>query len=271
MKVLVEGTLFLGVATALHVALWQGLPAGSVEGAGEGGSASLSVAGTDPVLAAMVSEWEHPPATSQTAPPAPALPAEAAAPSLPVQPAPSQRTSSSPAPPMPLPQTDGTPTLPASPPVPPVAEVGPTAPPVVASPRPPARKLQAPARPPAAPAPARRAEGAGAGQTEGRQAQAEASGQGAAARQTALSEWGGQIRARIDRARPRAAGRGQVTLSLTVARDGRLIAAQVVGSSGQEGLDRAALRAVTTAGRFPAAPAVLTDSRYVFRLPVRFN
>jgi protein TonB len=272
MKALVEGTLFLGFATALHVALWQGLPDGSAEGAGEGGSASLSIAGADAVLAAMVADWERPPATPATRADAPTqphttmlppvIPATPAAPSVALAPRP-----------QPFPQVDATPTVPTPPPIPPIAETAPLAPPVTESPRPPARRAEASAQASPAPvvAPARRAEGAGAGPTRGSRAATETAGRGAAARQTALAEWGGQIRARIDRARPRAVGRGQSVLSLTVARDGRLVAASVVGSSGQAALDRAALRAVTGAGRFPAAPVSLTEAQYHFRLPVRFD
>ncbi len=269
MKALVEGTLFLGVATALHVALWQGLPEGSAEGAGEGGSASLSVAGADTVLAAMVAEWERQPATPTTGTDAPTPPEPTMSPPvIPGTPAPPSVVLAPQ--PQPLPQVDA-PAIP--PPIPPIVETAPSAPPVTESPRPVARRAEAPA--PASPAPAvapaRRAEGAGAGPTRGSRTAAETAGQGAAARQTALAEWGGQIRARIDRARPRAAGRGQSVLSLTVARDGRLVAASVVGSSGQAALDRAALRAVTGAGRFPAAPVSLTEAQYHFRLPVRFD
>ncbi len=270
MKLLAEGTLFLGVATALHVALWQGLPAGGTEGAGEGGRASLSVTGADMVLAAMVAEWEQAPATGPAAPSAvsppvesappvppsaavPAVPPVAATPPVISAPPPMRDEALAPSPPPPLPAPE--PTMTDSAP----AE----------SPRPVARPAALP--PPTETAPARRAEGAGAGETRGSRAATEAPGQSAAARQTALAEWGGRIRARIDRARPRVAGRGAVTLSLTVARDGRLLAASVVAGSGQPALDRAALQAVTGAGRFPEAPAALRDASYSFRLPVRFD
>jgi periplasmic protein TonB len=269
MKALVEGTLFLGVATALHVALWQGLPADSAEGAGEGGSASMTVGGADAVLAATVAEWDAPPTTTQNAAspitplasqspatPAPGpLPRRSAAPSssLPALSSPPQEEAFAPAPPPPAPEPAPTTLAPAD------------------SPRPTARPAPPPPASPVQAAPARRAEGAGAGGTRGSRAVTEAAGQGAAARQTALAEWGGRIRARIDRARPRTTGRGAVTLSLTVARDGRLLGASVVAGSGQPALDRAALRAVTGAGRFPEAPAALQADRYSFRLPVRFD
>ena len=77
--------------------------------------------------------------------------------------------------------------------------------------------------------------------------------------------------ARIERARPRVNGAGQVTLTLRIWRDGTLNGLGVARSSGNQALDEAALTAVRRAGRFPAAPDGLRDASYAFNLPIRFR
>ena len=86
-----------------------------------------------------------------------------------------------------------------------------------------------------------------------------------------MATWGGQIIARIERARPRVNGAGQVTLTLRIGRDGTLNGLGVARSSGNQALDEAALTAVRRAGRFPAAPEGLRDASYAFNLPIRFR
>jgi protein TonB len=86
-----------------------------------------------------------------------------------------------------------------------------------------------------------------------------------------MASWGGQIRAQIERGRPRISDRGTVRVSLTVARDGRLLRAGVVTSSGNAALDRAALAMVQGAGRFRPAPEGLDAADHAFRLPIRFD
>jgi protein TonB len=126
---------------------------------------------------------------------------------------------------------------------------------------------------PSTPQPARVASGQGGGATQG-SAPAPAPAQpalSAGQRQSLMSHWGAQIMARIERARPRVQGSGQVTLALQIARDGRLAGLSVARSSGNAELDRAALSAVQRAGRFPAAPAGLSEASYGFSLPIRFR
>lgn len=88
------------------------------------------------------------------------------------------------------------------------------------------------------------------------------------------ARWGGQIRARVERQKrfPRGQrGRGQVVLRLTVTRDGRIAGAAIARSSGNAAYDKAAMAAVSRAGRLPAAPAGLTDATYSFNLPMDFG
>lgn len=86
--------------------------------------------------------------------------------------------------------------------------------------------------------------------------------------------WGGKIRARIERQKrfPRGSkGGGQVVLRVTVARDGRVQSAQITRSSGTQEFDKAALSAVSRAGRMPRAPKGLDRPSYTFNLPVVFG
>jgi protein TonB len=149
------------------------------------------------------------------------------------------------------------------------------------SPRPPQRPegLAPPQRTPpqaaapSTPQPARTARGQGGGATQGaaptpQPAQPALS---AGQRQSLMSQWGAQIMARIERARPRVRGSGQVILALRIARDGSLAGLSIARSSGNADVDRAALSAVQRAGRFPAAPAGLIEASYGFSLPIRFR
>jgi len=167
--------------------------------------------------------------------------------------------------------------LPVVAPPPPPAAVETAAP--VASPVPQARPeglvasrqpQQQPARA-SAPRTAAQAAGQGATGQRGDQGRAAAATLSDAARQSLMASWGGQIRAQIERSRPRTTQRGTVRVALTVARDGRLVRAGVASSSGSAELDRAALTMVQGAGRFRAAPSGLSDPDYSFRLPIRFD
>jgi len=140
-------------------------------------------------------------------------------------------------------------------------------------------------RPAPPPAPAALAAGQGAAPVAGaRGSQVAAPGAGSAGagalsagqRAALLADWAGAIRARVERrkAYPRAAraarASGTVLLRLTVAADGTLLASGVAEASGHAALDRAALDALSRAGRLPAAPAGFDRARQVFTLPLRF-
>ncbi|NKX45139.1 energy transducer TonB family protein [Roseicyclus persicicus] len=222
-----------------------------------------------PTAEAAVSRPEPPPAF-----PRPTLAPVPEAPALPELSAPQPQTA----------RADSAPARPAAPrlaaPAPPEAPAADTAPPPPVrtalatdrSPRPPQRPVAAePPAPASAPQPARVAAGTGTGATQGSAAPAAAPALSAGQQQSLMSQWGGQIMARIERARPRVRGEGQVLLALRVARDGQLAALSVSRSSGDPALDAAALDAVRRAGRFPAAPAGLTEASYGFSLPIRFR
>lgn len=272
-----EFTGFAGLALALHVAAFQSLPQGSAS-SGAGGDALVTVAAASGSLSEMVAEWDRPPEVSAVFPAAFPQPAEEAtfdpAPRLPeATKSPAFQPPRAMAPVLPsqdgLPTPDVTRTAPRPPD--PVAEVPPI--------RPQARPAAAPAKPkpsakPAHQPPARAAAtaaGSGAASARGTSGPAETASLSKAARQSLLAEWGGKIRNRIDRAKPRGAGRGSVIVVLSVGRDGALQSVGIATSSGQAALDQQAVKAIRSAGRLPAAPAALDADSYTFRLPIRFD
>ncbi|MFY2823524.1 energy transducer TonB [Ruegeria sp. MALMAid1280] len=84
--------------------------------------------------------------------------------------------------------------------------------------------------------------------------------------------WGAKIRARIERNKryPRGTkASGDVTIRLTVSRDGRLVSHQLTRSSGNPTLDQAALSAVARSKRFPKAPKDLQGNSFRFSVLIR--
>jgi len=156
---------------------------------------------------------------------------------------------------------------------PPVADTSPALPRV----RPVARPERAtPSQQPAQTSPARPKEvarGTG-GQTVGGTAKAApAATLDPATRSSLMAQWGGGIRARIERQKryPRGTrSSGTVHLTLTVSDTGQLMAVRVRQSSGDRALDTAAVQAVQGA-RLPAKPAHLPGDSHNFNLPVAFR
>ncbi|OOY17795.1 TonB family protein [Thioclava sp. DLFJ4-1] len=269
----------LGAALAVHAGalmVWEPAPEGGAQSAGDGGDALVSLAPSSPSMAARVAEWERPPeveteiAAAQpeapTAPEAPEAPTEptetapqtAAAPTLTAPPAPDAALpeQAEPAPPdMPRPEAKPTPPAPK---------------PAKPKPKAPAKKQ---ASQPAAAQPKQQAKGQGEKGAAGDRRAAPAATLSAGQIRSLMGSWGGEIRARIERAKqtPSGAGAGRVVVALNIARDGRLIGASVAQSSGHAALDRAALDAVRRAGRFPAAPQGLSKPSYSFSLPMAFR
>lgn len=127
------------------------------------------------------------------------------------------------------------------------------------------------------PRPEQQARGAGGNASAGDRQEPDNATLSGAKRQSLLASWGGAIRARVEhhkrypaQARNRRLS-GVTTVRMEVARDGRLLAAAVAASSGHEAMDRAALDAVRSAARFPAAPDELREASFRFDLPVSFR
>ena len=274
MRVL-EGAVFLGLAASAHLGLWVASPALQGAGsAGDQGTEVVTVAAASAAQSAMVENWTRPPEVTESIPAAmrperaetaPQITAPApdlARPALPA--APQLASPDAPA----LPQVDDAP-----PPQPLAKAPSPSQRPkarpdrTVATPKPVASKSPAPSRQKTA-AGASKSANAGQGGVAASQSASPAQANALRAR------WGADIYAAVRRnmAYPRGSrDTGTTKLALTVARNGRLQGAQVVGSSGSAVLDRAALRAVKRAGRFSQAPEGLTQASYSFRLALTFT
>lgn len=268
-----EALTCLALALGLHLAVFGiGLPEGGAPSAGDGGDAMITLAAADADLQALVDSWDRVelPEPELTLPPSPptieappeiALPELATAPPLPAAPkapAPAAAAPDSP----PAPQADPAPPKPTAKPVPKQSRREPTE-----TPRKPGGATTSVA--------GQRAAGSGGRGAQGVNGSAEVPSLTQGVIRSARAEWGAAIRARIERQKryPTAAGRtqGRVTVFLTVTRAGELAAARIATGSGNAALDAAALDAVRRAGRFPPAPASLTDASYSFTLPISFR
>ncbi|EAQ14152.1 outer membrane transport energization protein TonB [Maritimibacter alkaliphilus HTCC2654] len=235
---------------------------------GAGGEAVVTVAASSASVEQMVERWEAPPEAAVETPALDAPPPiEApATPSTPPQPTPTAR-------PLPI-----APTVPTSP-VPPETDTAAPAPRHAPdrSLRPPRRPAAEPQRPPAQVANQasqaqnqQRAQGQGhtanAGQRQPSQSTATVS---EANKRSLMSQWGGQIQGAIARRAPRGAGSGTAVVRLTVTANGALAGVTLARSSGNPAIDRLALQAVRSAGRFPAAPAGLGAGPFSFSVPIQ--
>lgn len=259
MRVL-QVTIFLGLSAAVHAAVLVGVPGMGAEGAGENGTAQASIAASSARAQSLVQDWTRPPETGQIQGALPQA-VSVASPSLPSLPRIDEQALLA----LPLPPYQPEPMIDSGPIVHDPA-------PQIAAPS--LRPQQRPARPQPAEAPqaAQVARGSGGGQIQGEAPQASATpGLSAGQRNTLMSQWGAAIIARIERNRPNVAQSGAVSLRIAVSRDGTIEGLAIIGSSGDERLDQAALRAVQRARRFPAAPDGLTDASYRFDLPIRFQ
>ncbi|WP_343079432.1 energy transducer TonB [Ostreiculturibacter nitratireducens] len=278
-----EPLAFLSLATAVHAAVWIGLPgngAGGASAEGGGGASAVTLAGS-PALSRLAAEWSRPPEAAPEAPRAPAAPETALAPALPALEAETAAAHMVSAPTsLSSLDDDAAPGVDTTPPPPPRVEAA-AAPPDATRPK--ARPDEKPSKPqPATEAAAGKGSAPQAG-SAGAVASAPGTaqtGEGALSegeRNSLMAQWAGQIRSRVERrkAYPRAAQvqglTGTVTLRLTVAPDGRIVSYGIAQSSGHALLDEAALVAVARAGRFPAAPEGLGGQAQSFTLPVTFS
>jgi periplasmic protein TonB len=256
-----QGALAAVAAVGLHLAGFAFVPMpGGAQAAGDGGAAPITLAATDAGVAAMVMVWEAPPTMADApaalvmseAPPALVMPTAEVGPAL----------SSSMAM-TPLLQTDVAPQFGDAPA--PLPQVKPKARPVP--------QATAKPKPPSGGTRAQVAAGTGGGPQAGAGGQASAGTLAGAAQADAKVEWGAKIRAKIERKKRYPAGTtatGSVKLRLTVGADGRLQALSILQSSGDAGLDAAAVKAVQAAGRFAKAPDGL-DGVTNFTFNVRFE
>ncbi|SFA71845.1 outer membrane transport energization protein TonB [Poseidonocella pacifica] len=291
-----EASGFFSIALILHLAI-LGLQ-DEAEGAaasGEGGDARVSLQAASAQMGELVEEWERPPEAPaepiEMAPapppepvaeapkielaleavPQPVTPSGLALPQMTEAPPPVDRSITQPPPP-PEPEPEPKPE-----PEPVVTAERASIPPVLrpdnlAKPKPEPKKKPA-AR--SAPSEAQRAAGSGGGSNAGAAQQSANASITRGQMQTHLARWGAQISRHVERRKryPREASgaTGRAQLQITVSRDGRLAGAQLIRSSGQPSLDRAALNAARSVKRFPAAPKELTDSVYAFAVTLNFE
>ncbi|ATG40420.1 TonB family protein [Phaeobacter piscinae] len=282
MKRAAELTVFAGIATVIHVALFASAPRSGAEASGGGSDAMVSVQAASATVAEMVETWERPPQTQpqidtaltppQTAPTAPVVPQFelAQAPS-----AARQIALAKPTPDDKL-QLDTTP----PPPPPPPQKAEPQPDPDLrprAKPRPkqePTPQTAQKAKQTSAGRAAQRAVGSGGGAQAGQAGRAAAATAQAGQQAKLKSIWGAKIRARVERRKrypSGARGNGKVIVRITVARNGQLISHRIAKSSGNAALDQAALQAVARARKFPAAPKQLSLNQMTFNLPMTFS
>ncbi len=299
MKRLAEILAFVALAAAMHLALLtlRASEAG-IASSGEGGEALMSLQASTASIEQMVEAWEKPPET-----PSPRTPPKLAQPQVETPDVPQQATPDAPLAPalpriaglaLPRPETlpDAQATVPPPPPQPPeplqdtpepeaeqpeIADIRPQSRPE--RPRQQPRKTQTEQAPQKSRSSAASAAQVAAGQGGGQQAGL-ANSQSTATlskgqRQSLVSQWGAQIRSRIERRKsyPRAArgASGSVKIRISVSSAGTLQGASIISSSGNAYIDEAALRAVRSAGRFPAAPRGLSKPVYSFAVPIAFN
>jgi len=283
MRRVVEFILFLALAVAVHMAVFaKSEKAGGASSAGEGGTALVSLQASSASVAQMVAKWEQVPEVVTTPE---TLSIQATTPDVPST-LPNRQSSTSAVPTLPnMPQVLPMPTentayqvvatspQPPGPQAPQAATPSDTAP--VARPntqtvdtRAQQVQVQAPA------STAQRAAGQGGGTAAGTRASESSATLSQNQEHSLLAGWGGELRATIERRKRYPTGArgasGTATVRLVVGRDGRLQGVSVVRSSGNHVLDQAAMAAVRSTRRFPAAPRGLTRPSYVFTLPMQF-
>lgn len=300
MRGFVEISAFVAIAILVHIALWPVDPLDEgASAAGAGGENMVTIAASSAAIEQLVEDFDRPPPAA-TAPvdapepseietpeapdialslPAPSARGQAALPSLaePTAMTPPVAPDAPPPPPPPLETREPEPEITEAEPVPePEPEPEPTQ--LTDTIRPPQRPepptAEAEPEEPAETQPAQstavagqRARGEGGGASAGRTGSAQTATLSRAARNSLRAEWGGRIFAQIARRGPR--GNGEVYVRLQIRRDGALVGARVVRSSGNQRFDQAAIRAIRQAGRFQAAPDRLPGSVHTFDLPIR--
>lgn len=271
MRALVEIAAFVGLSVGAHVMVLQSPGGAGPDGVGgAAGAETITLAALPGDLAARVADWTRPPEAQTRAPLQPPATPEAApeaAPEAPARPAllhpPAPALASPPPGPLPPPLAEAPPQIDAAPVLPPK----PPAPARTAAPKPAAKPAAA------APRAAQTARGTGKADSAGQSAKPSAAPTGKAGNPQLLAQWGGQIRASVERNKRYPAGTratGKVTLRLSVGTDGRLQGVGIAVSAGDAALDRAALAAVQRA-RFPKAPKGIAPGAHQFNLPITFS
>lgn len=268
-----EGLIFTSLAAGAHLSLWAVSPTFSgASGSDGGGNGPITIATASVEHTALAAAWQRPPVAEQTLAAAMDAPAaedaarvavDSISPAIPVPTALPLLVAPMPTPQAPtVPQID---TTSAAPPAPTVTrpKARPTPPPTLAR------------ATPAAPAQTEKAAGGGVRRAPADRADTSTLNAADVARSDALrAQWGAAIYAKVRRnmrypANARATG--TASLALQIASNGSLQNLRLTRSSGSAVLDRAALRAVSQAGRFDRAPKGLTGDVHRFSLSLTFT
>ncbi|KUJ81146.1 energy transducer TonB family protein [Ruegeria profundi] len=300
----IEIAVFVALALSIHVMLFGLRPTGGVEAGGVDGDATISIEGATSAITEMVEQWERPVPQIPQPTNAPFLPDPLESlqpPNLELPEAPRADLKIAALPTLEpdelsldIPQPPPPPTEPqfeveeaatqqpdplSPPPKRGLSELAPES-----SPRPserPERRVKKEPEPqpeaaekadqPSAGRAAQKAAGTGGGAQAGNSGSAQTTTASTGKQKELEAIWGAKIRSRIERAKryPRGAREpGQVSLTISIGSDGRLLAVNVVRSSGNLELDQAAVAAVRRASRFPAAPRGLAGDSFTFSLSV---
>ena len=282
MKQLFEFSFFLAGATALHLSVGYVAPSGQTASAGAGGDAAITLAAATASVQDMVTAWDQPVSAAQTV----AQPLQTPDQIMVAQPlaAPTpDRAVSRPAavaPPL-ISDAPALPQVDRSVPPPPQPEIAQTRPKL----RPPAPAKTVKKAEPAKPKPKaatkpksssnvapQKAAGGGAKATRGQSENGAATKSKPGNSKQLMAQWGGQIRASVERRKRYPSGtraRGTVTLVISVHTRGTVASVSLRKSSGIAQIDRAAIAAVKSA-RISAAPKGLAAGVHSFTLPMKF-
>ncbi|MBO9476696.1 TonB C-terminal domain-containing protein [Shimia sp. R11_0] len=269
-----------GIAVLAHVVLFASAPRTGAEAGGQGGDAMAAMQGATPTITEMVQTWERPPETQAAVetdlPPPDTVPDLPETPQLDtVAPRAAVRISSLQEPP---PESFELAADITTPPPPPPEEKKPepeTPPPPVVPPKPEKEVTQAKvAQKSSAGRQEKQAAGSGGSTQAGDNASAAVATASKGKQAKLKAIWGAKIRSRIARHQkfPRGeTGTWRVTLKLKIHRDGRILSAKIIRSSGNPNIDRAAIAAVKNARKMPKAPKKLSGESFGFNQPLNFT
>ena len=268
----VEFGIFLSLAATVHLGIWSlGKGPDGATSAGNSGQHHTTIAAATDAQKNLVARWSRPPEASlqpvslPKAPvsletDAPRLPQTPSAPILNGQQSALEATPSKPD----LPQLDTSTPKPPETVKPEVVQRPPTRP---ASPQHPTAKTDSAAQN------AQTAQGSAKSAQKGAKGKSDLNNQSAAVANALRARWGSAIYAQIRRNMrfPRGvSGGGTTKVSLRVASNGKLHDLRLLKSSGNTALDKAALKAVSGAGRFKRAPKGLEGDTHDFNLSLTF-
>lgn len=275
MRRLIETIAFVALSGVVHLALAAIHPEPQGQSAmGEDGEAVISLQAANASLSEMVDRWDAPLELVDNILPSMAPQQEGIRPRQPSPPTAPLRPT---APGLSLPSPDATPARPIAalpkpgPSIEAIASLRPKARPN--RPKPP--QTAAPKSKPAVASPSQRASGSGGGSNAGSTDKTFSANLNSGQQRSLAAHWGAQLRTEIERRKryPRSASgtSGTVMVRITVARNGSLKVLAIANSSGHRVFDQAALKAVQSVRRFPAAPEGLSASSYSFTVPMLFS